>query len=103
MIDVQVEFTAPLWEWDARRAESWTFVSLPADISEEIQEMTSTVPRRGFGSLKVEATLGGTRWKTSIFPEKGGTYVLPVKKAVRTAEQLTPGDEATVTVRLLDV
>ncbi|HZN70213.1 MAG TPA: DUF1905 domain-containing protein, partial [Micromonosporaceae bacterium] len=27
-------FEAELWIWDARRADSWTFVSLPADASE---------------------------------------------------------------------
>jgi hypothetical protein len=36
--------------------------------------------------------VGATSWRTSIFPDsKTGTYLLPVKKAVRTAERLEPG------------
>ncbi len=49
-------------------------------------------PRKGFGSIPVNATIGGTSWKTSIFPEKGGTYLLPIKKLVREEENLKAGD-----------
>jgi hypothetical protein len=41
---------------------------------------------------------------TSIFPGSGGgTYVLPIKRAVRKAEALDVGDIATVTVELIDI
>jgi len=30
------EFEAELWVWDARRTDTWTFVSVPPDLSEEI-------------------------------------------------------------------
>lgn len=37
------------------------------------------------------------RWSTSIFPDrKRGTYLLPVKKAVRAAENLAAGSIARV-------
>jgi hypothetical protein len=99
---VIVAFDAELWAWDARRADSWTFVSLPADASEEIRERTAG-SRRGFGSLRVRATVGGSTWATSIFPSSGGgPYVLPVKRPVRDAEGLNVGDRASVTVELLD-
>jgi hypothetical protein len=56
-----------------------------------------------FGSVRVRVTVGGSVWRTSIFPEGGrGAYVLPIKKAVRKAEGLDPGDTASVTVELLD-
>jgi hypothetical protein len=97
-----IVFDAQLWEWDARPTESWTFVSLPDDESDEIREITAG-PRRGFGAVRVSVTVGGTRWRTSIFPGgKDGAYVLPVKKAVRKAENLDIGDIATVTVELVD-
>lgn len=98
-----IVFDAELWIWDARRADTWTFVSLPADASEEIRELASG-ERRGFGSLRVRVSVGGSNWTTSIFPD--GTrerYVLPVKRAVRKAESLDAGDIATVTVELLDL
>jgi len=99
---VIVKFDAELWIWDARRAESWTFVSLPAEASEEIRELADG-PRRGFGSVRVRVTVGGSTWKTSIFPDSARGYVLPIKRAVRTAEDLNAGDVATVTVELIDV
>src|SRR5687767_8457987 len=43
-----VAFEAELWIWDARRDDSWTFVSLPVEASQEIREVTEG-PRRGFG------------------------------------------------------
>jgi hypothetical protein len=96
-----VVFDAELWIWDARRGESWTFVSLPADASEDIRELTAG-PRRSFGSMRVRATIGATTWTTSIFPDATRGYVLPVKRAVRTAEALDAGDTAKVTIELLD-
>jgi hypothetical protein len=99
---VTFTFEAELWTWDARRADSWTFVSLPAEASEEIRERIGTV-RRGFGSVPVRVTIGGSAWATSVFPDAGrGRYVLPVKRAVRTAEALAPGDVARVVVEVLD-
>jgi len=33
---VTFEFEAALWLWESRRADSWTFVSLPTDVADEI-------------------------------------------------------------------
>ena len=97
------EFEAELWLWDARRVDTWTFVSLPPDISEEIAERAQALPRAGFGSVRVEVTLGRTSWRTSISPAAPDRYDLPVKKAVRKAESLDPGDRVSVTVELVDL
>jgi hypothetical protein len=83
---VVVVFDAELWIWDARRADSWTFVSMPTSASEEIRDLAEG-SRRGFGSLRVRVTVGGSTWMTSIFPGSGGgSYVLPIKRAIRKAE-----------------
>jgi hypothetical protein len=96
-VHVIVEFEAELWVWAARRDDSWTFVSLPADASEEIRDRAATGPPRGFGSVRVHATIGGTSWTTSIFPDGGrNAYVLPIKRAVRRAESLAEGGRARV-------
>lgn len=98
-----VVFDAELWRWDARRADSWIFVSLPAEASEEIRDLAAG-PRRGFGSLRVRVTVGDSTWTTSIFPDSvRGGYVLPIKRAVRKAEDLDVGDFAPVTVELIDL
>jgi hypothetical protein len=100
---VVVVFDAELWIWDARRTDSWTFVSLPADVSEEIRELTAG-PRRGFGAVRVRVTVGGSTWTTSVFPDGArGCYVLPIKRPVRKAEALDAGDTTTVTVELIDL
>jgi hypothetical protein len=97
------EFEAELWVWDARRLDSWTFVSLPAGLSEEVFERSQMRPRAGFGSVRVAAMIGSTSWRTSIFPAAVGRYDLPIKKAVRRAEGLEPGDNAWVRIELLDL
>ncbi|MFC7276276.1 DUF1905 domain-containing protein [Paractinoplanes rhizophilus] len=98
---MRVEFEAELWLWEARRDDSWTFVSLPIDASDEIRELTGG-QRRGFGSVRVEVTVGLTTWRTSIFPDsKSGAYVLPVKRAVRKAQSIEPGDVVKLAVELV--
>jgi hypothetical protein len=93
-----VTFDAQLYSLAAMNA--WVFVSLPLDASDEIRERTS-MPRAGFGSVYVTATIGSTSWSTSIFPEAGGgPYVLPVKKTVRSAERIEVGETATITVEI---
>jgi uncharacterized protein DUF1905 len=101
-VAVVVYFDAEVWRWDARRADTWTFVTLPVEASEEIRERTDG--RRGFGSVRVRATVGDSRWTTSIFPDsRSSCYVLPLKRAVREAEGLNTGDIASVTVELIDL
>ncbi len=98
------EFTAELWRWKAREPEagetggSWFFVSLPFEASDEIEAEAG--PGKGFGSVRVEVTVGGSTWRTSVFPSaEEKTYVLPVKKAVRSAEGLVEGGPCRVVVR----
>ncbi|MFI6871321.1 DUF1905 domain-containing protein [Nocardia sp. NPDC050406] len=92
-------FSAELWEYEG--TASWHFVSLPEPIADEIEERYAATAG-GFGSVRVEVTVGTTRWSTSLFPDKKrGTYILPVKKPVRLAEDLTPGDPVTVALTIL--
>lgn len=94
------EFTAEVWEHDGMAA--WFFLSVPEPIADDI-EATFGHRAKGFGSLRVEVIIGETVWRTSIFPDnKLGTYVLPVKKAVRKAEDLIDGSTAQVHLQVLD-
>jgi len=93
------EFTAEVWEYESTGA--WHFVSLPFDHADEIDDAFGRTAR-GFGSLRVEVTIGSSRWATSIFPDsKRKTYVLPVKKAIRKVEGLVAGSVATVELDVL--
>jgi len=92
-------FTTPLWEYKGQG--SWYFVSVPEDISDEIAEISAPL-RRGFGSVKVDVTVGETSWSTSVFPDsKLKCYVLPVKKQVRVAESLHDGGLVEVELSLV--
>jgi Domain of unknown function (DUF1905) len=96
-------FTAELWLWDARRQDTWTFVTLPPDVSAAVEdEADGQGPRAGFGSVRVEVRIGPSTWRTSLFPDKAsGCFVLPVKRAVRRANGVEEGDPVEVELRLL--
>jgi len=96
------EFEAELWLWSAKEGDSWVFVTVPEDLSDEIRERSG--PPRGFGSVRVEVTIGATTWRTSVFPnsQEPGCYALPVKKAVRRSEGLDIGETAVIRLRVLD-
>ncbi len=97
---MEILFTARLWEWEGKGA--WCFISLPEEYYAEIKTISGS-PKRGFGSVKIEAIVGDTSWKTSIFPDtRLGTYLLPVKKSIRVAENIAVGDSMVVKIRLID-
>jgi hypothetical protein len=92
------EFTSELYEWSAR--DNWFFVDLPFQISDAITAMP-LVPG-GFGSVKVEATVGHVTWRTSVFPDdKRGTFVLPIKKEVRLRNSLVAGSKVDVSLEVV--
>ena len=91
-------FRAKLWLWAGGKA-SWYFITLPAATSREIRLVDAGPRRTGFSALKVEATIGGSTWMTSIFPSAQlKAYLLPVKAAVRKAEKLAEGKPAAVQI-----
>ena len=95
-----LSFTAELWEHEGPGA--WHFVSLPEHDADDIEE-TYGHRAGGFGSVRVTVTIGTTTWSTSIFPDrKRGTYLLPVKKAVRRAEGLTSGTRVHVELAVVE-
>jgi len=98
MSGIRYEFSATLFRWAARR-ELWVFARVPPDVSAEIRDMPH--PPAGFNSVKVEATLGSSRWRTSVFPESGGTYVLAVAKPVRRREGVDLGDTVRIGIETL--
>ncbi|MFN3257134.1 MAG: DUF1905 domain-containing protein [Ilumatobacter sp.] len=92
-------FDAELWEWEAKA--SWFFISVPHEVADEIEERFGRVAG-GFGSVRVEVTVGASTWRTSIFPSKvEATYVLPIKKAVRVAERLEPGSNVATVLTVI--
>jgi hypothetical protein len=90
------EFTSTLWRYPGDAG--WHFVTLPSDTADDIDAFVGH--RGGFGSVPVEASVGGTTWKTSLFPDAtSASFVLPVKKAVRRAEGLETDGPVSVRLR----
>jgi Domain of unknown function (DUF1905) len=82
------------------------FVSVEGDAADavaahELARRLELGKRRGFGSVKVTARVGASRWPTSLFPQKPGGWFLPIKKPVRLAEGLQEGDLVEVELELL--
>jgi len=94
-----IETSGPMVLWSGDKA-SWHFIMLTGDVVGEIH-LASMGMTGGFGSVKVKATIGKTRWSTSVFPnKKTAGFVLPVKAAVRKAEGLSEGDHIALTLEI---
>jgi hypothetical protein len=94
-----ITVTAPLWLWSSENG-SWHFVTVPEEQSDEIRAHC-LMSMRGFKSARVEATVNDVTWRTSVFPQKSGGYILPVKAEVRRKAGIAAGDEVMVTLELL--
>ena len=96
-----ITVTAPIWLWSEGKG-SWHFLTIPPDEAVEVRlESAASGTRRGFGSVRVEATIEGVAWRTSIFPQRSGGYILPIKADVRMRAGIAAGDEVTVSLTLL--
>lgn len=78
----------------------WHFINVDKKEAKEIKENFGKFAR-GFRSLKVSAKIGKTSWSTSIFPDKGGVYLLPINAKVRKAEGIFSGDTVKFEIKIL--
>ena len=91
-------FEGPVWRHAGEAA--WHFVTLPAEVADEI-EVRFEDAHRPFGSVAVTATLGSTSWTTSLFRDtKSASYLLPVKAGVRRRERIGAGDTVRLTLTI---
>jgi hypothetical protein len=97
-----IEVTAPLWLWTGGGGGNCYFVTVPEEQSGELRA-EGLAARRGFGSVKVEATINGVTWRTSVFPQKSGGFLLPVKAQVRRDAGIAAGEDVTVKLNLVQV
>lgn len=97
MPNIEYNLRGRVYEWQGKGA--WHFVNLSKKQSKEIKNLHGDLTG-GFGSIRVEVSLGSTTWKTSIFPSKEGYYLLPLKAAVRKAEGVAAGDIISYTLNI---
>jgi len=89
---MRFEFTGKVWVW--KGPAPWHFVTVPAKQSRDLKAILGLVTY-GWGMVPVQAQVGRTKWKTSMW-YKDGRYVLPLKASVRQAEKIKTGDKITV-------
>ena len=86
------EFSGKIFFW--RGPSPYYFVTIPENESRRIKAISKQVTY-GWGVIPVEARIGKTVWKTSLFP-KDGLYLVPIKAMVQKAEKLGEGDEVRI-------
>ena len=86
------EVESEIWTWRLpNKSGVWHFITIDGQASVEIR-YAALGRTGGFGSIKVTATIGRTRWRTSIFPHReSGGFILPVKAEVRRNEAIGAG------------
>jgi len=95
-----LHLTATLWRWSGEGG-SWHFLTIPEDLCGEFRAQ-SLLRRGGFGSVRVEARNDDVTWRTSVFPQKSGGYILPVKADVRRRADIGPGEEVDLTLEIIE-
>ena len=93
--------TSHPWLWKGEGAGRWYFLTIPEEQCDPIRAVRFANPR-GFGSVRVEASIGDVAWRTSVFPLNTGGYLLPIKAEVRKRARISAGDEVTVDLTLID-
>jgi len=92
---MEIEFSGELVEW--RGPAPYHFVPLPPDEADLVDEVKAEVVY--WGVVPVRAWIGDTEFTTSMFPRED-TWFLPVKDAVRRAEQVELGEVVQVRLRV---
>jgi len=83
-----------VWLWPGQNA--WHFITLGEEFSLKI--LKNGVK----GMIPIEAQIGDTVWKTSLFPHKMSKgYILCLKKDIRKKEGIFEGDEIKISIKIL--
>jgi hypothetical protein len=84
----QFRFETRVIYW--RGPSPFFFAPIPPQHVDELRRLAKTVTY-GWGMAPVAARIGDVAFKTALFP-KDGTYLLPLKAAVRRRTNVTAGD-----------
>jgi hypothetical protein len=87
-------FEGEIIEW--RGPAPYFFVAMSEADSAELKEEARSLIY--WGQVPVYAVIGGTEFRTALFP-KDGRYLVPLKDAVRKAEDIGEGDVVSVALR----
>jgi hypothetical protein len=97
--DPDFELQTELWRWtpEPPAKGAWHFVTITGEAADAIRalgfERRALGGARGFGSVRMRASVEGVAFESSAFPQsKGDGYVLPVKAEVRKKAGVGEGD-----------
>jgi hypothetical protein len=94
---VGFKFETKIIEW--RGPAPFFYAPVPAEHVEDLRH-AARVASYGWGCVPVEARIGDVTFTTSLFP-KDGTYLVPLKVAVRRKANITVGDTIAVAMRIV--
>lgn len=105
LADPSFELETELWRWapEPPAKGAWHFVTITGEAADAIRalgfERRALGGARGFGSVRVRASVDGVAFESSAFPHKAsGGYVVPVKAEVRKKAGVGEGDLVAVGV-----
>ena len=93
---MDLDVTGEVRHW--RGPAPFHFVPVPPEPAAAIRDVAALVTY-GWGVIPVSVRLGATSFTTSLFPKDGG-YLVPLKNAVRAAEDVSLGDVVTLRLHL---
>lgn len=91
-----LQFEAEVIEW--RGPAPFYYAVLPEAVAAEVGRVKRAASY-GWGVIPVAAEIGGVQFATSLFP-RDGTYLLPLKAAVRARIGATVGDKLAVVMSI---
>ncbi len=89
---MNLKFSAEVIYW--RGPAPFYFAPVPDSQVKKIKEISARLSY-GWGVIPARAKIGKTEFTTSLFPRQGG-YMVPIKNAVRFAENLDVDDKIVV-------
>lgn len=87
-----LKFSGEIWYWKGPAPHY--FVWVPEPEAKQIKEIERLVTY-GWGMIPARVTIGDSEWETALWP-KDGSYIVPLKLAIRKKEKLNEGDVITV-------
>ena len=91
---MKIKFQGTMIEW--RGPSPFYFVPVPEAQSKKIKAIAAQLTY-GWGVIPVIGKIGKTDFSTALIPREG-VYFLPIKNAVRFAEELEVGSEVSVSI-----
>lgn len=95
-----MQFTVRGKVWRYEGPGGWHFVSVGAKQSSQVKN-TPMLAKVGWGNVPVVARIGGSEWRTTLFPTKEGRYLIAIKADVRRREKIAEGATVSITVRVV--